>query len=113
MTDENTKLKDLTEMEKIVIGLSVNFVYNLIGNQIFHIENHDPKLQELLINNEAAQEEFILIKNCEEIAISLIEIMATTLSSLPKEEVSSLAKPAMKLEKFLEEVYEIIVYNNN
>lgn len=108
MTDENTALKDLTEMEKVIIGLSVNFVYNLMNNQIFHIENHDPELTELLINSEAAQEEFILLKNCKEIALRLETLVATTFSSLSKEEKLSLAEPTIRLENFLEQAYNII-----
>ena len=113
VSNADTALKDLTEMEKIVIGLSVNFVYNLIDNQIFHIDHHDPELSELLIRSESAQEEYILLQNCKQVAYNFQKLMGTVVASLPVEDISGLTKPALRLENFLEQVYQVIACNGH
>ena len=85
MRDENTQLKDLTEMERLIIGSSVNFVFNLLNNQIYHIENHDPELIELLRNNEMAQEDFILLQNFRETSHNVIELFGDTFKNITTE----------------------------
>ena len=113
MYDENTKLKDLTEMERLVIGGSVNFVYNILNNQIDHIENHDPELAELLITNEKAQEDYILLQNFREVAEQLTEVFAKTFSKMSTEEINTLAKPGMKLDNFFKEIFQSLSCDNN
>jgi len=108
MNDENTQIKDLSEMERVVLGSSVNFVYNLINNQIYHIENHDPELSELLSTSELAQEDYILLQNLRDITEHLSELFGNTLSKLSHEEKESLAKPGIKLETFFHEIFNIV-----
>lgn len=109
MSDENTQLKDLSEMERLVLGESLNFVFNLLNNQIYHIENHDPELSELLITNEKAQEDFILLQNCREIARNLEIIIGETFKSSTIGEMISLSNPGLKLEEFFHQLYSIVV----
>lgn len=108
MSDNSTQVKDLTEMERLIIGSSVNFVFNLLNNQIFHIENHDPSLLELLEKNEEAQEEFILLQNFRKTAEEVTKVFGKTFSDSSEEELEVLSLPAMKLERFFHEFFEVI-----
>jgi hypothetical protein len=108
MNDENIQIKDLTEMERLVIGSSINFAYNIINSQIYHIEHHDPALTELLASNEIAQEDYILLQNLREVTEKLTNLFGNTLSSLSDEEKESLSKPGMKLEFFFQEIFHAI-----
>jgi hypothetical protein len=113
MSDSNTQIKDLTEMERLVIGLSLNFLNNLLGNQINHIENHDPNLIELLRTDQVAQEDFILLQSYQRITKNLSDVFGRTFSNLSREELDSLSRPGIKLELFLHEIFNIIVGNEN
>lgn len=109
MSDSSTQVKDLTEMERLIVGSSVNFVYNLLNNQIYHIENHDPEMTELLRTNELAQEDFILLQNFRAVAEQVTKVFGETFSCVPIEEIESLSQPAIKLETFFHEIFSAIV----
>jgi len=108
MSDGSTQVKDLTEMERLLVGSSINFVYNLISNQIYHIENHDPDMTELLRINEAAQEDYILLQNFRKTAEDMTKVFGETFIDLPMEDLAVLSQPAMKLERFFHEIFEAI-----
>ena len=113
MSDGNTALKDLSEMQRLVIGSAVNFLYNVINNQIYHIENHNQELLDFLRCNEKAQEEYILLQNFREIASDMTMLMGETLSSLSDEEKEDLSIPGIKLEMFLQSVFNLIGCGSN
>jgi len=104
MSNENTQVKDLTEMERMVLGGSANLLFNLLNNQIYHIEHHDPTLTNLLASDEKAQEEFILMKNFRDIALGLSKIFGKTFDSMSDEERDSLDKPGTILEVICQEI---------
>lgn len=108
MTDINTKIKDLTEVEKLMIGSSLNFASNLISIQINHVENHDPQLTELIRTSQQAQEEFILLKNFKEIADTLTELFGESFEGYSGEDLHSLYSPAMKLESLFKSVFNAV-----
>lgn len=113
MRDENTQLNDLTEMERLVIGSSINFVYNILNSQIYHIEHHDPELAEILHSNEDVQEDYILLKSCREITNNLVELFGNTFSQMSYEELMILSKPGMKLDNFFKDICKTISCNDN
>jgi hypothetical protein len=113
MSDENTQIKDLTEMERLIIGSSINFVYNLLNNQIYHIEHHDPALTDMLVNNEKAQEDYILLQNFRDVSYTLTDVFGNTFAKLSDEEKESLAKPGIKLETFFYEVFHAVSCGSN
>ena len=113
MNNKNTQIKDLTEIERLVIGSSVNFVYNLINNQLYHIEHHDPELTELLTTNEIAQEDYILLQNLRDIAEQLTKLFGETFSELSDEEKEGLSKPGIKLEFFFQEICHAVSCGNS
>ena len=105
MHDENTKIKDLTEIERLIIGSSLNFVYNLLSSQINHIENHDENLLNLLNNNEELQEDLILLKNFRSTTEELTELFGEILLKLSDEDKEILSKPGIKLDFFFREIF--------
>ncbi len=113
MSDENTQIKDLTEVERLMIGSSINLVYNIISNQINHIEHHDPELIELLNTNELAQEDYITLQNLRDVANQLTKLFGNTFSTLSDEEKESLSQPATKLEIFFEQIFNAVSCNDN
>ena len=113
MHDENTKIKDLTEIERLIIGSAVNLVYNLVNNQIYHIENHDPSLLESLSIDEKLQEDFILLQSLRDISLEISEVFGKTFENLSEEEIKSILKPGMKLEIFFQEIFDTISCGND
>lgn len=113
MHDANIRIKDLTEMERLVIGSSLNFVYNLFNNQINNIERHDSGLTELLLTNENLQEDYILLQNFREVTEKLTNLVGETFSKLSDEEAESLSIPGIRLNNFLKEIFEILCCDNN
>ena len=113
MSNMDTQLKDLTEMERMVIGSSVNFVFNIMNNQIYHIEHHDSEMTKLLENNEAAQEDYILLQNFRKIAENITELFADTFNKCSKEELAALMQPGRKLEQFFHDIFESISCGNH
>jgi hypothetical protein len=113
MDDGNTQIKDLTEIERMIIGSSTNFVFNLINNQLYHIENHDPELLELLNTNERAQEDYILLQNLRNTAEKVVELFGGTFSALSDDDKETLSKPAIKLEEYFQGIFHIVSCDGN
>jgi len=113
MSDSDKKLKDLTEMERLVIGSSLNFVCNIFNNQIFHIQHHDPELTEMLSYNEIAQEQFILLNNFKDVATELSKVFGETFSNMTQEQMDALYTPGHILDSFFEQIYSVIACSNN
>ncbi len=104
----NTSLKDLTEVEKMILGSSLNFASNIINIHITHIENHDPKLMDLIRTNSEAQAELILLKNVRQIADKFITMIGDDLSKCSDDDLRSLSIPALKLDSLYKSVFNTV-----
>ncbi len=108
MGNENISIKDLTEMQRLIIGNSVNFLFNVLSSQLFHIENHDQNLLNYLNDNEKAQEDYILLQNFKKIANEVTLLVVETFNDMSDEEKESLSIPSSKLENFLHDLFNLV-----
>lgn len=113
MSTLETQIKDLTEIERLIIGNSLNFTSNILALQIFHIENHDPEMLKLIRESEQAQEEFILLKSSKRVADELNELMGSSFNECSVEEIESLKIPIIRLESLFKSVFEVINCNDS
>lgn len=112
MSGQDTALKDLSSIERLVVGTTLNFAYNLFSSQIEHIEHHDENLSEMLKNNEEAQKDFILLQNFKNISNNLVEIIGETFNDIPDNEREYLIQPAFKIEMFYKSLFDTLSCGN-
>jgi hypothetical protein len=109
MYDKDIKIKDLSEIEKLIIGSSVNFFYNLLLQQLAHIENNDSNLLDLLSKDQKAQEDYILLQNTKNASKKIAEIMASALDDLVDDQIDALARPNYLFEQFFTSIFDTLM----
>lgn len=109
MSDVNTPVQDLTEMERLIIGSAVNFLYNIFDKRILDIENNDPELLQKVTENQQLQQDFILLRSFRDVAESTAEMFGATFS---EDEREVLLEVALKLDLYLHSIFNIINSDN-
>ena len=113
MSDINTPIKDLTEIERLVVGNSVNFFFNMISNQIYHIEHHEPRFLEELQKDEKVQQDYIILTNFRDTADHMCSLFSDTFKNISTEDIVDLSVPASALETFFHSIFSILSENYN